>query len=250
MKILSWNVNGLRACVKKGFLEFYNKSGFDIFCVQETKMQPEQREFELEGCGYWNSALKKGYSGTAVFAKPEPLSVETGMGESWHDTEGRLIKLEYDKFILLNVYTPNAQHGLPRLPHRLEWEDAFRAFASGLDTRKPVIICGDLNVAHTEMDIKNARSNMKNPGFTQEERGKMTELLDAGFADTFRRLNPDRRDAYTWWSNMANARERNVGWRIDYFLVSERIMPDIKEAFICQDVYGSDHCPVGIVVDV
>jgi exodeoxyribonuclease-3 len=250
MKILSWNVNGLRACVKKGFLDFCRDEPFDILCLQETKMRPEQCEFELpRGHQFWNSAEKKGYSGTAVLAGAPPLSVAYGLGSAEHDGEGRLIQLEYRDFYLINVYTPNARHGLPRLPYRLAWEDAFRVHVSTLAAAKPVVICGDLNVAHTEMDIKNARSNVKNPGFTPEERAKMTELLDAGFVDTFRALYPDRRDAYTWWSNMANARERNVGWRIDYFLVSEALRPRLREAFILDAVRGSDHCPVGIVLD-
>ncbi|MCL2699537.1 MAG: exodeoxyribonuclease III [Defluviitaleaceae bacterium] len=247
MKLISWNVNGLRASYKKGFFDFFEACGADIFCVQETKMQRGQSEFVFPGYHeYWNDAIKKGYSGTLTLTRTEPKSVTYGIGVPGHDTEGRVITLEFDDFYMVNVYTPNARHELVRLDYRMEWEDAFRGYLSGLDKRLPVIVCGDLNVAHTEMDIKNAKSNVKNPGFTPEERAKMTELLEAGFIDTFRTLYPDKRDAYTWWSYMGTARERNVGWRIDYFLTSARLRDKITEAFIMPEIYGSDHCPVGL----
>ncbi|MCL2461668.1 MAG: exodeoxyribonuclease III [Defluviitaleaceae bacterium] len=235
----------------KGFMDFFNEASPDFFCVQETKMQREQSEFDFgHRLEFWNDAVKKGYSGTAIFTAMEPLSASYGMGIDRHDTEGRIIMLEYETFFLVDVYTPNSQHELPRLPYRMEWEDDFRAYVKTLDAKKPVIICGDLNVAHTEMDIKNAKSNVKNPGFTPQEREKMTILLENGWADTFRFLYPDKRDAYTWWSFMGNARSRNVGWRIDYFLVSKRAETGIMEAEIFDQVYGSDHCPVGLTINI
>ncbi len=249
MKMISWNVNGLRAGLKKGFIETFNNIDADIFCLQETKMQQGQAELDLPGyLEYWNSAQRKGYSGTAVFTKMEPLKAAYGIGMEKHDQEGRVITLEFEEYYLVNVYTPNAQRELARLDYRTEWEDDFRSYLLTLDAKKPVILCGDFNVAHQEIDIKNAKSNRKNAGFTDQERGKMSVLLEAGFSDTFRTMHPGARDAYTWWSQMYGARERNVGWRIDYFVVSRRFMPEVKEAFILSDVYGSDHCPVGIIV--
>lgn len=249
MKFISWNVNGLRACLNKGFVDFFRQTDADFFCVQETKMQPDQAELNLEGYHqYWNSAVKKGYSGTAIFAKELPLSASYDIGIEEHGQEGRVITLEYDGFYLVNCYTPNAQAELARLDYRMRWEDDFRAYLKELDSKKPVILCGDLNVAHTEMDIKNAKSNVNNAGFTPQERGKMTELLGSGFTDSFRHLYPDQRDAYTWWSYMFNARAKNVGWRIDYFLVSDRVKGEIKEAAIHPEVMGSDHCPVELVI--
>jgi exodeoxyribonuclease-3 len=235
--------------MNKGFIDFFNQ-GFDILCLQETKMQREQNAFEFTGYEqYWNSANKKGYSGTAVFTKEKPLNVTYGMGIPEHDEEGRIITLEFDEFYLVDCYTPNSKRGLLRLPYRMIWEDAFREFLSGLDSVKPVVLCGDLNVAHTEMDIKNARSNVNNAGFTPQEREKMTALLGAGFVDTFRYMYPDKRDAYTWWSFMGNARANNTGWRIDYFIVSARLKTSVAEAEIFDQVYGSDHCPVGLLID-
>ncbi|MCL2402482.1 MAG: exodeoxyribonuclease III [Oscillospiraceae bacterium] len=249
MKLVSWNVNGLRACLKKGFLDAFTHIDADVFCLQETKMERGQAEIDLGGYHeYWNSADKKGYSGTAVFSKIEPLSVSYGMGIDEHDREGRIIRLEFEKFFLVNVYTPNAQRELTRLPYRLRWEDDFREYVCGLDKIKPAIICGDLNVAHQEIDIKNAKSNMRNAGFTQAERDKMTQLLDAGFTDFYRNLHPDKHDAYTWWSLMPGVRERNVGWRIDYFLGSDRLGAHVSDATIYADIYGSDHCPVGLSI--
>ena len=250
LHLVSWNVNGLRACMNKGFIDFFNK-GFDIVCLQETKMQKEQSTFEFPGYEqYWNSARKKGYSGTAVLARPRPINAAYGLGMAEHDEEGRVITLEYETFFLVNCYTPNAKHELLRLPYRMTWEDVFRAYLIGLNKIKPVILCGDLNVAHTEMDIKNARSNVKNAGFTPQEREKMTALLSCGFIDTFRFMYPDKRDAYTWWSFMGNARANNTGWRIDYFIVSECLKTNINEAEIFDQVYGSDHCPVGLLIEV
>ena len=251
MRFASWNVNGLRACLKKGFMESFAGIGADVFCLQETKMEQGQAEIDLGGYQeYWNSAEKKGYSGTAVFSKIPPLSVTCGMGIDEHDREGRIITVEFDGLYLVNVYVPNSQRGLMRLDYRMRWEDAFRGYVCGLDAVKPVVICGDLNCAHKEIDIKNPKSNARNAGFTQEERGKMTELLESGFTDFFRHLNPDKRDAYTWWSYMSGARERNIGWRIDYFLGSSRLTERVSEAFILPDIHGSDHCPVGLVIDV
>ena len=250
MKLISWNVNGLRACLGKGFLEFVQAEQPDILALQETKMQPEQASFDLPGYTMWfNSAEKKGYSGTAVFAKEQPLSVTFGMGIEEHDHEGRIITLEYPGFYFVTVYTPNSQDGLRRLGYRMAWEDAFLAYLKGLDGQKPVIVCGDLNVAHQEIDIKNPKSNRMNAGFTDEERAKMTVLLNSGFADTFRRLYPDARDRYSWWSYRFHARENNAGWRIDYFLVSERLMGKVRDSLILSDVYGSDHCPVALLTE-
>ena len=249
MKLISWNVNGLRACMGKGFADFFLTSGADIFCVQETKMQPEQWEHSFPGYHeFWNSAVKKGYSGTAVFSRTEPLSCQYGLNLPDHDQEGRLITLEYSDFYLVNVYTPNSQRELARLSYRMEWEEVFRLHLQRLDAAKPVILCGDINVAHQEIDIKNPAANRRNAGFTDEERGKMTELLACGFTDTFRYLHPDARDAYTWWSYMMKARERNIGWRIDYFIVSARLNPQIHAATIHADILGSDHCPVGLEI--
>ena len=245
MKLVSWNVNGLRACLNKGFADFFAAADADIVCIQETKMQPGQAEVGFAGYEqFWNSAVKKGYSGTAVFSRLQPLAVSYGMGVAEHDQEGRIITLEYDEFQLVNVYTPNSQRGLARLEYRLQWEDDFRVYVGQLDRKKPVVVCGDLNVAHREIDIKNPAANKNNAGFTPQERAKMTELLEAGLTDSFRHLYPDRRDAYSWWSYMGNARERNVGWRIDYFLVSRQIQNQIREAEIRMEVQGSDHCPV------
>ena len=245
MKLVSWNVNGLRACMNKGFVDFFGGVRADILCVQETKMQQGQADVHFPGYEqFWNSAQKKGYSGTAVFSRVQPLTVSYGLGQEEHDQEGRLITLEYDEFYLVNVYTPNSQRGLARLEYRMQWEEVFREHVGRLNGKKPVIICGDLNVAHQEIDIKNPAANKNNAGFTQEERDKMTQLLEAGFTDTFRHLYPDRRDAYSWWSYMSNARERNIGWRIDYFLVSRSIDPFIRDAEILPEIQGSDHCPV------
>ncbi|MFC4098810.1 exodeoxyribonuclease III [Paenibacillus xanthanilyticus] len=245
MRLVSWNVNGLRACVNKGFNDYFQEVDADIFCVQETKLQEGQICLDHGDAyaQYWNYAVKKGYSGTAVFTKRKPLSVYYGLEEN-EEPEGRTITLEFEDFYLVNVYTPNAKRDLSRLPYRLEWEDRFRAYLLGLDSRKPVIVCGDLNVAHAEIDLKNAKSNYGNSGFTDEERGKMTELLAAGFTDSFRHFHPDREGAYTWWSYMAKVRERNIGWRIDYFLVSNRLVPQLTGARIDADIMGSDHCPV------
>ena len=251
MKFISWNVNGLRACMGKGFSEFFAAEGADIFALQETKLQQGQIDFAPEGyhC-YWHYALKKGYSGTAVFTKEEPLRVSYGMGKAEEfEGEGRVITLEFPEFFFVTVYTPNAQRELTRLEYRCRWEDAFREYLSELDKTKPVVVCGDMNVAHEEIDLKNARSNVGNAGFTDEERAKFTELLEAGFADSFRRLYPDRADGYTWWSYMFKARERNVGWRIDYFVVSERLLPRVRDALIYNEVTGSDHCPVGLILE-
>ena len=245
MKLISWNVNGLRACLGKGFTGFFSQLDADIFCIQETKMQQGQAEVDLPGYRqYWNSAEKKGYSGTAVFTRQQPLSVAYGMGIAEHDQEGRIITLEFADFQLVNVYTPNSQRGLTRLEYRMQWEDAFRDHVGRLAAQKPVVICGDLNVAHQEIDIKNPAANKNNAGFTQQERDKMTDLLASGLTDSFRHLYPERRDAYSWWSYMSNARERNIGWRIDYFLVSRRLDEQIREAAILPEVMGSDHCPV------
>ena len=244
MRFLSWNVNGLRACLQKGFLDFFQSSDADFFCLQETKLQPEQISLELPGyTQFWNSAEKKGYSGTAIFARHAPLSTRYGIGVEDLDHEGRLITLEYPDFYLVTCYTPNAQDGLKRLDFRMRWEDAFRGYLSQLDQEKPVIACGDLNVAHEEIDLKNPSTNHGNPGFSDEERGKFTELLAAGFTDTFRFQNPDK-VAYSWWSYRMKARERDVGWRIDYFLTSDRLQSAIVGTPIHNEVFGSDHCPV------
>ena len=250
MKFISWNVNGFRACLNKGFGDFFKNEDADFFCIQETKMQPGQAEFDAPGYfQYWYSAEKKGYSGTAVFTKHEPLSVSYGLGVEEHDHEGRAITLEYEDFYLICVYTPNAQRELARLSYRMEWEDALREYMKKLDSKKPVIYCGDLNVAHEEIDLKNPKTNHKSAGFSDEERSKFTELLDCGFKDTFRSLYPDKVE-YSWWSYMMKAREKNVGWRIDYFVVSERIMPNVRDSFILGSVMGSDHCPVGLEIDL
>ena len=249
MKLISWNVNGIRACVNKGFKEFFNNVDADIFCIQETKCQPEQIELNFEGYkSYWNSAEKKGYSGTAIFTKKEPINVTYGMGIEEHDKEGRVITLEFKDFYMVNIYTPNAKRGLERLGYRQIWEDEIKKYLMKLNKTKPVIICGDLNVAHNEIDLKNPKSNRGNAGFTDEEREKMTQLLKAGFIDSFRFLYPDKTDSYTWWSYMGRAREKNVGWRIDYFIVSQDIKDKIKEAMIYPEVMGSDHCPIGLII--
>ena len=245
MKFISWNVNGLRACLKKGFLDFCLAEDADVYCLQETKLQPGQAEVDLPGYHqFWNSADKKGYSGTAIFTKEEPLSVTYDFGEDLHRHEGRVITAEYPDFYLVCCYTPNAQDGLKRIDYRMQWEDDFRAYLQELDGKKPVVLCGDLNVAHQEIDLKNPGPNRGNAGFSDQERGKMTELLSAGFVDTFRHLYPDRTGAYSWWSYRFNARKNNAGWRIDYFLVSQRLTDRVAAAEILSDVYGSDHCPV------
>lgn len=245
MKFISWNVNGIRACVKKGWYEFFHIQDADFFCIQETKMQQGQLDLELPGYyQYWNDAVKKGYSGTAIFTKHEPLSVHYGLDQDTDEEEGRIITLEYADFYLVNVYIPNSKRDLARLPYRLNWEDRMRDYLVRLDANKPVIYTGDLNVAHEEIDIRNARSNIGNSGFTFEERQKMTELLQAGFVDTFRHLHPQAEGHYTWWSYMAKVRARNIGWRIDYFLISERLAPVIEDAGMHPDTLGSDHCPI------
>jgi exodeoxyribonuclease-3 len=250
MKFISWNVNGLRACMTKGFQESFDALDADFFCLQETKLQEGQIDFKPEGYAqFWNYAEKKGYSGTAIFAKNEPLSVGYGMGIEKHDKEGRVITLEYPLFYLVTVYTPNSQDGLKRLDYRMQWEDAFRAYLKGLEDKKPVIVCGDMNVAHNEIDLKNPSTNRKNAGFTDEERAKMTQLLDSGFIDTFRHIHPEAVE-YSWWSYRFNARARNAGWRIDYFLVSDSLKGKIREASIHQEIFGSDHCPVELVMDI
>ena len=251
MKLISWNVNGLRACVTKGFREYFNSADADFFCLQETKLQEGQIDLDLPGYEqYWNYAVKKGYSGTAIFAKNAPLSVTYGVGVEDLDAEGRMITLEYPDFFLVTCYTPNAQQGLARIDHRLKWDDAFRNKLCELDRQKPVIICGDLNVAHQEIDLKNPSSNRGNAGFSDEERDSFTKLLQAGFTDTFRFQNPDVTGAYSWWSYRFNARKNNAGWRIDYFLVSERLKDKIIDTSIDSDVYGSDHCPVGLNLSI
>ena len=250
MKLISWNINGFRAVLGKGFGEFFAEQGADFFALQETKMQPGQADFAPEGYEqYFYSAERKGYSGTAVFTKHQPLSVRYGLGIPEHDTEGRVITLEYEGFYFVTAYVPNAKEGLARLPYRMEWEDALRDYLQTLDREKPVIYCGDLNVAHTEMDLKNPKTNRGNPGFSDEERAKFGELLEGGFSDTFRTLYPDR-VAYSWWSYRFQARQKNAGWRIDYFLVSERLMERVKDALIYDQVMGSDHCPVGLEIDL
>lgn len=251
MKLISWNVNGLRACMTKGFTEFFNSEQADYFCLQETKMQLGQAEVITDGyTQYWNSAEKKGYSGTAVFAKHEPLSVTCDIGIEEHSTEGRVITLEGENFFLVNVYTPNSKDGLTRLEYRMKWEDDFREYLKSLDGKKPVIVCGDFNVAHEEIDLKNPKNNRRNPGFSDEEREKMTQLLSSGFTDTFRLLHPDEAGRYSWWSYRFNARKNNAGWRIDYFIVSDRIKDKVIAADIRDDVFGSDHCPVVLEIDL
>ena len=247
MRYISWNVNGLRAVMKKGFEETFQSFNADFVCLQETKLQAGQIELSFPGYeSYWNYAERKGYSGTVIFARHTPLSVSCGIGIPEHDTEGRVVTLEYENFYLVCVYTPNAQDGLKRIDYRMSWEDAFRAYLVELDKKKPVIVCGDMNVAHEEIDLKNPKTNVGNAGFSDEERGKFSELLAAGFTDSFRALYPDKTDAYSWWSYRAAARERNVGWRIDYFVVSNRLREQITDAFILPEVMGSDHCPVGL----
>lgn len=249
MKLVSWNVNGLRACIGKGFLEYFREIDADIFCVQEIKLQAGQIELELaEYEHYWNYAVKKGYSGTAIFSKHKPLAVTNGIGIEEHGREGRVITLEFDKFYLVNVYTPNSKRELARLDYRMIWEDVFRNYLQELNTLKPVILCGDLNVAHQEIDLKNHRANRKHAGFTDEERGKMTELLASGFIDTFRHFYPEQKDAYTWWSYIRKARSRNSGWRIDYFIVSESLKDSIQDSQIHAQIMGSDHCPIVLEV--
>lgn len=250
MKLVSWNVNGLRAAVRKGFLDYFHAVDADVFCVQEIKLQEGQIDLQLEGYyQYWNYALKKGYSGTAIFTKEKPLSVKYGVGDRDEEDEGRIITLEFSKFYLVNIYAPNAQRDLARLSYRLEWEEEMRAYMKKLDQSKPVILCGDLNVAHEEIDLKNVKSNIGNSGFTVEERGKMTALLAEGFIDTYRYFYPEQEGAYSWWSYMSKVRERNIGWRIDYFIASERMKPLLKDAAIHAHVLGSDHCPIVLEID-
>ena len=251
MRLISWNVNGLRACLTKGFMDFFLASGADFFCLQETKLQAGQVELDLPGYSqYWSYAEKKGYSGTAIFAKEPALSVTEGLGDPALDGEGRILTLEYPDFFLVNCYTPNAQEGLKRLDHRMAWDDAYRAHLTQLDTKKPVIACADYNVAHQEIDLKNPGPNRGSAGFSDEEREKFTQLLDAGFTDTFRYRNPDVTGAYSWWSYRFNARKNNAGWRIDYFLVSRRLQGRIADTPIYRDIYGSDHCPIGLSIEV
>ena len=248
MKFISWNVNGLRACVQKGFLDFFNEVNADFFCIQESKLQEGQIDLDLPGYHqYWNYAVKKGYSGTAIFTKHEPISVNYGIGMEEHDQEGRVITLEYDDFYMVTCYTPNSQNELARLPYRMTWEDDFLSYLKKLDSKKPVILCGDLNVAHKEIDLKNPKTNRHNAGFTDEEREKMTQLLDAGFTDTFRHFYPDTEQIYSWWSYRFKAREKNSGWRIDYFITSASMNDKLVDAKIHTDILGSDHCPVELV---
>ena len=250
MKLISWNVNGIRACLNKGFADFFNNVDADIFCIQETKCQKDQVDLEFKGyTSYWNSAEKKGYSGTAIFTKTKPINVTYGIGIEEHDKEGRVITLEFEKFYMVNCYTPNSKRELERLDYRQIWEDEFRNYLLNLSKKKSVIICGDLNVAHKEIDLKNPKTNRRNAGFTDEERGKMTELLDAGFIDTFRLIYPDKENAYSWWSYMGHAREKNVGWRIDYFIVSNDMEKQVKDSMIFPEIMGSDHCPVGLIIE-
>ena len=251
MKLVSWNVNGIRACVQKGFLDFFNNIDADIFCIQESKMQAGQLDLELPGYyQYWNYAEKKGYSGTAIFTKKEPVNVTYGIGVEEHDKEGRVITLEFDNFYMITVYTPNSQNELARLPYRMEWEDAFLSYIKKLEETKPVIFCGDLNVAHKEIDLKNPKTNRKNAGFTDEEREKFSVVLENGFVDTFRYFYPDMTDIYSWWSYRFSAREKNAGWRIDYFVVSDSLKDSLQDAKIHTDIYGSDHCPVSLEINL
>lgn len=251
MKLISWNVNGIRACVQKGFLDFFENVNADIFCIQESKMQEGQLDLELNGYyQYWNYAEKKGYSGTAIFSKEKAISVYNGIGMEEHDKEGRVITLEFDDFYMITVYTPNSQDKLARLDYRLKWENDFRVYLKRLEEKKPVIICGDMNVAHNEIDLKNPKTNRKNAGFSDEERSKFTELLDSGFIDTFRSLYPEQADIYSWWSYRFSARSKNAGWRIDYFLTSNILKEKIKEAKIHTEIMGSDHCPVELEIDL
>lgn len=250
-KLISWNVNGIRACVQKGFVDIFKEMDADIFCIQESKMQEGQLVLELEGYHqYWNYAEKKGYSGTAIFTKEQPISDSYGIGIEKHDKEGRVITLEYDKYYMVNVYTPNSQNELARLDYRMEWEEAFKAYLKKLEENKPVIVCGDMNVAHNEIDLKNPKTNKKNAGFTDEERGKFTDLLDAGFIDTFRYFYPDMKDIYSWWSYRFSARAKNAGWRIDYFLLSEALKGNLVDAKIHTEIMGSDHCPVELDIEI
>ncbi len=250
-KLISWNVNGIRACVQKGFVDIFKEMDADIFCIQESKMQEGQLVLELEGYHqYWNYAEKKGYSGTAIFTKEQPISDSYGIGIEKHDKEGRVITLEYDKYYMVNVYTPNSQNELARLDYRMEWEEAFKAYLKKLEENKPVIVCGDMNVAHNEIDLKNPKTNRKNAGFTDEERGKFTDLLEAGFIDTFRYFYPDMKDIYSWWSYRFSARAKNAGWRIDYFLVSEALKGNLVDAKIHTEIMGSDHCPVELDIEI
>ncbi|GAB6170450.1 exodeoxyribonuclease III [Clostridium carnis] len=251
MKLISWNVNGIRACVTKGFLDYFKEVDADIFCIQESKLQEGQISLELEGYKqYWNYAEKKGYSGTAIFTKNDPISVEYGIGIEKHDKEGRVITLEFEKFFMITVYTPNSQNELARLDYRMEWEEAFKEYILKLDEKKPVIVCGDLNVAHKNIDLKNPKTNTKNAGFTEEERGKFTNLLNSGFIDTYRYFNPEKIGAYSWWSYRFNARKNNAGWRIDYFLTSKRLMKNLESADIHSEILGSDHCPVELNISI
>lgn len=251
MRLISWNVNGLRACVNKGFLDFFKEIDADIFCIQESKLQEGQIQLELEGYHqYWNYAVKKGYSGTAIFTKAEPLSVAYGIGKEEHDQEGRVITLEFSEFYMVTVYTPNSQNELARLPYRMEWERDFLAYLKELETRKPVVFCGDLNVAHQEIDLKNPKTNRKNAGFTDEEREKFSQLLDTGFIDTFRYFYPEQEQIYSWWSYRFKAREKNAGWRIDYFCVSEALKDRLEDAKIHTEIMGSDHCPVELDINL
>lgn len=251
MKLISWNVNGLRAIMNKDFLDNFKQINADIFCIQETKLQEGQIDFNPEGYNvYWNSAVKKGYSGTAVFSKIKPIKVEYGIGKEEHDQEGRVITLEFEEFYLVNCYTPNSQRELTRLDYRMKWEDEFKSYLKKLDTKKPVILCGDLNVAHNEIDLKNPSTNRHNAGFTNEEREKMTELLNNGFVDSFRYLYPETKDVYSWWSYMFHAREKNAGWRIDYFIVSDKIKNQIEDSKILTQILGSDHCPVELDIKI
>lgn len=249
MKLISWNVNGLRACINKGFMDFFDSQNADIFCLQETKMQPEQADFAFPNYhSFWNSAEKKGYSGTLILSRQSPIAESYGIGIDLHDNEGRVITLEYPQFFLVNVYVPNSQRELTRLDYRMRWEDDFHAFLKNLERTKPVIVCGDLNVAHKEIDLKNPKQNTKNAGFTKQERTKFSKLLDSGFIDSYRHFYPDKTDAYTWWSYMGNARAKNIGWRIDYFLLSTALADNLKGAEIFSEILGSDHCPVGITL--
>ena len=251
MKLISWNVNGLRACVGKGFFDYFKEQQPEIFCLQETKLQEGQIELELDGYyQYWNYAEKKGYSGTAIFTKEKPISVHYGIGIEEHDKEGRVITLEFEKFYMITVYTPNSQEKLARLDYRMKWEEAFKSYLLELDKKKPVIVCGDLNVAHKEIDLKNPKTNRKNAGFSDEEREKMTKLLESGFVDSFRYFYPDKTDIYSWWSYRFSARAKNAGWRIDYFLVSDRIKENMRDAEIHTEILGSDHCPIVLNIEL
>ncbi len=251
MKLISWNVNGIRACLTKGFTDFFEAVNADVFCIQETKCQEGQVDLKFDGYySFWNSAERKGYSGTAIFCKNKPLNVTYGIGIEEHDKEGRVITVEFEKYYVVTIYTPNSKRGLERLEYRQVWEDEVRKYLLNLKNKKPVIMCGDLNVAHKEIDLKNPKTNRGNAGFTDEEREKMTNLLDVGFVDTYRYLYPDKEEAYSWWSYMGRAREKNIGWRIDYFIVSDDIKDKIKDAMIYPDIFGSDHCPVGLEIDL